>query len=1064
MNNRIMAMLCALVAAMFISIVPVKAEAAGAGSCSTHKATDLKWHHDADEHWQTCQKCGDVTVARTPHNDLVYGQKDATTHTVKCRTCGYTGSEGHVPVSDGKNCRCDKCNIIIDHTLEWNKNGTDNHKQECKICDYETTAAAHEWVATNNENGTHTKICNVCGKSVTEGHNDVDTDKDCACDACGAADVKHSPVVIEAKDATCTETGNIAHRKCEFCGKLFAETAGTELKAEDVVTKAKNHQAKTEWKVTEDGKHYHECARKGCEEKLELAAHTPGSYGHDIDGHWAICTVCNNWLEETEHQWTYESIGNNQHKVKCSVCNINESTKACKDENKDCFCDDCKGLMNHNRADMEYLCYAPTCTESGWYENWLCKTCNTRFDTNYAVVEESAKFRPATGHALNARWEETEDGAEHYQWCANNCGTKLHANGEAAVVGTEAHSHGQWNVGGDAHEEICAVCEQTYGYEKHAYTEVELAAASSTGTQRHKKVCECGAYELKMCVFDENCVCKVCGAEKVHDIAALSTVPGAKEATCTVAGVKTHYECKTCENIFFYEGGKCVKITEKDTVIPALGHKWTPSLTMDDVDGKHVMTCSNVVNGVQCNKATVMNHYTEDGDCYCDVAGCKVIAHSHKFVQVTGKAATCTESGIEAYNKYEGCGKMFDLNGNEISAPVTIAPLGHGDSDKWVPGENGQHVKICPDCGEIIASAEHNFSAGMICPDCGANESLTRVAAKAATCYEDGNIEYWYAVNGDKFADADGIRKLGAGEEKIEKIEHTLVWEPMADGQRHQQVCKNKGCTKQPIIEYHSTANGCYCSVCEAVKGNHRLTAHVMEAATCAKAGYQAYYECSCGKLYDMGYNEIEAPTAIAQLKHDYADAKVQKDAKEGKHYVACNDCGNKVYENHVMDVEDPLKGNYHQYICECGELEIEQHYDKNGDNVCDACDHNLGSTATAVEQHDNVTVKTGNASTVDSTKSWWQNWLEVLTPSNSGGTASSNEKTVANSSTNSNTTTGSSANTGSTSASGSTSTSGSTSASTGTASGSTADSGSAATQNNVIVQFFQWLFSFFGF
>lgn len=987
-----MAMLFALVAAMFISIVPVKAEAAGAGSCTTHKATDLKWHNDADKHWQTCQKCGDVTVERSSHMDLVYSQKDATTHTVTCRTCGYTGSAAHVPVSDGSNCRCDKCNVIIDHSMEWSKSGKDTHKQECKVCDYETTATAHEWVATNNENGTHTKVCGVCGKSVTEGHQDVTTDKDCACDACGAADAQHSPVVVEKKDATCTEAGNIAHRKCEFCGKLFAETSGTELTEKDITVNARGHKAKTEWKVTEDGKHYHECSHKGCEEKLDLAAHTPGSYGHDADGHWAICTVCNNWLEETAHEWVYKSLGNNKHEVKCSVCNINASEKACKDENKDCYCDNCKGLMNHNKADMEYLCVTPTCTESGWWENWHCKTCDTHFNAAYAVVEESAVLRPATGHKAGTGifFDETS----HFRLC-EVCYAKTGDDHAEVKIGEtiEAHDFEVKALGNKRHQATCKVCGYQPEAENHDFSEPVHTVVD--GKDAHKQICNTCKKEYEVYCEDKNgdCVCDICGTLKMHDIKPLSTQKG-KDATCTAAGVKTHYKCNTCKNIFKYEGGKCTQITAQDTVIPALGHKWTPSNVMDDVDGKHVMTCGNA----GCNKATVMNHYSEDGDCFCDVAGCKVIAHSHKHIYVAAVPATCTEEGTEAYYYYQGCGRKFDMHEKEITEPAKIAATGHDFGDEWVPCEGGFHAKFCANCDEFL-SEEHSFANGNVqCTVCGGEEELTHVAAKAATCTENGNVEYWTSkVTGKKYADAAGNTLVA--DVTVKATGHNMSgWEDLGNGLGHKQVCMNN--CGHTLTESHDNANGCFCTECGGFKTGH--TNELVEAvpATCAKAGTQAHFKCSCGKLYDLSFNAIDKAGSIAQLKH-VMDSAVKKDVKENKHYIQCKNCNYKLYENHGMELSDPNKGNYHQWLCECGELKIETHYDKNGDKKCDVCGHNMGTTnETTVEQHDNKTVYTGQSDSVNVHKDWFWNWQEWFTPSNSGGSSTTVTERVTESNT----------------------------------------------------------------
>lgn len=1008
-----MAMLFALVAAMFISIVPVKAEAAA--SCTKHTATE--WQKDEYKHWQVCKTCGDVTKVQTSHDDLVYAKKDAATHTVKCRTCGYTADVAHVPVADGTNCRCAKCGVLIDHTLSWSTTGG-THKQICDVCNYETAAADHSWTVVDNENGKHTKTCSVCEKVITEAHTDSSEDKDCVCDACGVpVETNHSPVEVAGKAATCTEPGISGHLKCQYCGKLFSKSIpGKVLTEADVVVKALDHKAKTAWEVTEDGKHYHECANTGCEEKLDLAAHVPGTYAHDASKHWAVCSVCGCWLDKVDHEWTYTQIdGTDTHKVKCSVCQIGESTKECKNEDNDCFCDDCGGLMNHNKGDMKYLCYAPTCTESGWYENWLCEKCGTRFNKDYDVIEEASVFRAALGHKAKKAISCNE--TEHYNLCENaGCEEKLNV---------EAHKMVMKPNGADTHYTVCEVCNKMPDALKFV---------------KHEDA-------------DKDCVCDGCGYEKVHARSDM-TYHSSIKATCTTEGRVGHFSCNTCGKLF--EGSNAAGFTPftKSTVRKALGHDL--SVVGITAGGLHQLKCT------RCDAYVAKNHYSEDGDCVCDVAGCEVPAHSHRFIQVLGKAPTCTEAGYEAYNKYEGCGRMFDLNQTEITAPVVIPATGHDTAAAWTPGENGMHVKVCGDCGEIIASEAHKYvNRSITCSVCGAEEGLTHVAAKAATCGEAGNIEYWYSkITGKMYADAAGTQPVTSI--AVAATGHKMSgWEDLGNGQGHKQVCLNN--CGHTLTENHDNANSCFCTECGGFKNGH--TNELVEAvpATCAKAGTQAHFKCSCGKLYDLGYNPIEKAGSIAQLKH-VMNTEVKKDAKLGKHYIECKNCDYKMYEEHAMVMSDPNKGNYHQRLCECGELEIETHYDKNGDNKCDVCDHSMnGSSSVKVEQHDNKTVYTGQSETVKPTKNWWWNWQESFTPSNSGGTTATTEKTTESGTTSGNTATG---NTGSTATqapaagnNGGTTSNGSTSNS-----GSTTVTAPSASQTNVLIQFVNWFLGLFGF
>lgn len=69
----------------------------------------------------------------------------------------------------------------------------------------------------------------------------------------------------------------------------------------------------------------------------------------------------------------------------------------------------------------------------------------------------------------------------------------------------------------------------------------------------------------------------------------------------------------------------------------------------------------------------------------------EIPALGHTLTEVSGKEATCEETGFETYWTCEVCGKLFsDEKGeNEITAPVEIPALGH----KYEDG-------VCINCGQ----------------------------------------------------------------------------------------------------------------------------------------------------------------------------------------------------------------------------------------------------------------------------------------------------------------------------------------------------------------------------
>lgn len=104
---------------------------------------------------------------------------------------------------------------------------------------------------------------------------------------------------------------------------------------------------------------------------------------------------------------------------------------------------------------------------------------------------------------------------------------------------------------------------------------------------------------------------------------------------------------------------------------------------------------------------------------------------AHKLTKTDAKAATCTETGNEAYWTCSGCGKYFsDENGtNEI------------EKDSWV-----------------LKTLGHD---------------MTKTDAKAATCTEDGNNEYYTCSRcGGVFKDEAGTQATTVEAETLKKLGH----------------------------------------------------------------------------------------------------------------------------------------------------------------------------------------------------------------------------------------------------------------------------------------------------
>ena len=130
----------------------------------------------------------------------------------------------------------------------------------------------------------------------------------------------------------------------------------------------------------------------------------------------------------------------------------------------------------------------------------------------------------------------------------------------------------------------------------------------------------------------------------------------------------------------------------------------------------------------------------------------------HTLIKTEAKAATCTEDGNKAYWTCEHCGKYFlsdDTNpetAKAVELSETVIPASHKltkveAKDATCTEDGNTEYWTCEHCGKYFLSDDTNPETAKavelsetVIP---ASHKLTKVEAKAATCTEDGNIEYW---------------------------------------------------------------------------------------------------------------------------------------------------------------------------------------------------------------------------------------------------------------------------------------------------------------------------------
>ncbi len=640
------------------------------------------------------------------------------------------------------------------------------------------------------------------------------------------------------------------------------------------------------------------------------------------------------------------------------------------DEDKDCVCDVCEEKLAHKLKEVPKV--EATCTTDGNYAYKECETCGKLFWAGSGKEATLAELTiPATDHDPSAAW--FSDETSHWHVCKN-----VWPSVEERL--SEAEHTFEQKSGDDNHWQECTVC----GYKKDEAAHTWDRVSNGDGTHT-TKCTACAAvmgnqtWKCKDSDTDDDCVCDGCGGPVEHDKYQMKA-HAAVAATCTESGTRPYWDCPFCGKLFVDgKDGKLEEVT--DVTTEALDHTW--KYVKDTLNGQHLLMCT------RCKAYQTSGHVDSDEDCLCDIGDCDTPVHSHKFIHVDRVEPTCGKDGTEEYLMYEGCGKMFDMNEQPIDAPKVISALEHEWSEDWEAVEGG-HTKKCVNCGETQEVQPHVYANGNPhCTLCGAEEALEYFEGKEPTCTEPGFKEYWKSeVTDRKYSDAAGTQYI-VDVEEIPALGHQF---DTSEGEQH--VCATCGEKEDHVADPETP---CFCKVCYHLMPGHEMAYVPTVPATCTEDGTKAYFRCSCGKLYDASSletagAEIEKPATIPAIGHKLSGNLVE-DTRLGDHYRYCvhAGCDYEIHSEHDCKAEDPLSGNYHQFVCECGYTRSEIHYDKDGDKKCDECGHDMANTTVTVEQHDSIKVITGDKAKVDNTQSWWKNWWNMLTSSNAGSQTSGN-------------------------------------------------------------------------
>lgn len=267
-----------------------------------------------------CSGCGEILIAQESVPALGHSyesvvteptctQRGYTTYTCHCgRTYkdDYISNLGHVDLDTDHHCdRGDKEDMgrhadnNRDHACDYGcaepigEHLTSEGSHYCSYCRQRMTECV-------DENKDHE--CDICGKGNMGEHYDSPDDNDHVCDyGCDGWPLEdHSDEVESVVEPTCTEEG-YTNYVCTVCGEKWVGAYQQALGHNEVWDKAVAPTC-TEVGWTR-GKHCSRCNEVFIAQEEIPAAHTwSEEYEWDDQGHWHLCTVCDQISEKIAHQ------------------------------------------------------------------------------------------------------------------------------------------------------------------------------------------------------------------------------------------------------------------------------------------------------------------------------------------------------------------------------------------------------------------------------------------------------------------------------------------------------------------------------------------------------------------------------------------------------------------------------------------------------------------------------------------------------------------------------------------------------------------------------------------
>lgn len=800
----------------------------------------------------------------------------------------------------------------------------------------EIPAKAH----TCTEDGNYKYYRCTCGELYEDADAKIPTTAEKVIDKAGHTDLKLYP----AKEPTCDSDGCVAYWFCTGCDNYYFDNngaVGEKTTVEKVAIPATGHK----WVLVVGGykegaqNHTIKCSVCG-QKKDEAHADRPGDVSNewktDKDNHWNVYG-CGTIMNKAAHTWNEGVV------TKGATCT--------EPGEKTFTCNVCKATKTEPIPVIAHKYEWKHDETNHWQECSVCHDIIDKAEHTYAshkcedtatcTKAECGYVKPAGQH----NWDEgkvttpatcTTDGVKTYtcKVCSETKTEPIKASGHS-LTKVEAVA-ATCTEGGNNEYYTCSVCKKVFKADKTTETTVADETLAALG---HKL-----------------------------------TKTDAKAATCTEAGNSEYYTCGNCGKFFSDADGKneiakdswVIKALGHDFTgawvnTDAAGHYHKCSrCDATDTVVKHTF------NGKPCNeedKCTVCGYVKAAGvhawgtaeykwsddykSCTATVkcTNCEAVETDVAFIGISTTPATCTVDGKTVYtatfssNLFTTKTKevTIDKLGHTYGAPVwswsedgktatatftctregcTAETTGHAQNVTATVSGKQNVAPTCTDKGTTTYTAKVNFETKdytdtkdvQDIPALG--HTLTKTPAKAATCTEAGNKEYYTcATCGKFFSDKDGKNEIAKDSWVIDALGHDLTETPAV----------TPTCAAGGNNEYWT------CSVCHKVFKADKTTETTVAAeklakdpanhtggeelrgavaASCMTAGRKADTYCKgCGKLTKAG--DLIPPTGV----HNYKDG-------------VCTTCGSKQpadnatikaaikdFISDVVDAAEELKG-----------------------------------------------------------------------------------------------------------------------------------------------------------